>query len=109
MGLGCPMGRGLQKSWWEHHWVVGLRERKRGAASLCGRQEPSPALPGQVGSQVGAAMTDRLDHVGPWGQRLGKLSLREGTVLPGIGTKIFSDEDTAVRERAGCRLAYLTV
>ena len=54
-------------------------------------------------------MTDRLNHVGPWGQRLGKLSLREGTALPGIGTKISSDEDTAVKERAGCRLVYLTV
>ena len=54
-------------------------------------------------------MTDRLNHVGPWGQRLGKLSLREGTALPGIGTKISSDEDTAVKERVGCRLAYLTV
>ena len=31
------MGRGLQKSWWEHHWVVDLWERKGGAASLCGQ------------------------------------------------------------------------
>lgn len=80
MGLGCPMGRGLQEILVGTSLGGGSEGEEEGSSQPLWPTRTSPALPGQVGSQVGTAMTDRLDHVGPWGQRLGKLSLREGTV-----------------------------
>ena len=101
-GLGCPMGRGLQKSQWER--ICGRGSREQPASVALTANKAPPRL-----TQVGTAMTDRMNHVGPWGQRLEKLPLREQTALPGTGTKVSSDEDTAVKERARCRLACLNV
>lgn len=80
---------GGSTSW---QWVYG-RGRAGRRQLLRGRwlARALAALPGQVGSRVGAVMTDHLNHVGLWGQRLGKPSLREGTAHPEIGIKVSSD------------------